>query len=120
MHARPARPLAIPAALLLGSVLLGSGLLGSGLLGSGLLGSGLLGSGLLGPWAGAARPAAAEEERATPDVARVLAQVLPDKRDLAWTRVPWRATLWDAVIEAHEKKKPILLWAMNGHALACT
>ena len=54
------------------------------------------------------------------DVKKTLAHVLPDKRDLLWTKVPWRATLWDAVIDAHEEKKPILLWAMNGHALACT
>ena len=54
------------------------------------------------------------------DVDATLAYVLPDKADRAWQKVPWRATLWDAVIEAHEAKKPILLWAMNGHALACT
>ncbi len=54
------------------------------------------------------------------DHKRVLAHVLPDKADLAWTKIPWRATHWDAVIEAQRAKKPILLWAMNGHALACT
>ena len=62
---------------------------------------------------------AADEPKPVP-VKRVLAHVLPDKADLVWTRIPWRATLWDAVIDAHEQKKPILLWAMNGHALACT
>ena len=46
--------------------------------------------------------------------------VLPDKADNQWRKVLWRATLWDAVIEAQEADKPILLWAMNGHALACT
>lgn len=64
--------------------------------------------------------ARAAEDPKPVDTKRVLAHVLPDKRDLAWTKVPWHATLWDAVIEAHEAKKPILLWAMNGHALACT
>jgi hypothetical protein len=49
-----------------------------------------------------------------------LRHILPAKRDLVWTKVPWRATLWDAVIDANREKKPILLWAMNGHALACT
>ena len=55
-----------------------------------------------------------------PSLKKTLAHVLPDKRDLAWTKVAWEATLWDAVIKAHAEKKPILLWAMNGHALACT
>ena len=64
--------------------------------------------------------ARASDDTKPVDAKRILAHVLPDKRDLAWTKVPWHATLWDAVIEAHEEKKPILLWAMNGHALACT
>jgi hypothetical protein len=46
--------------------------------------------------------------------------VLPDKADNQWRKVPWRATLWDAVVDAQRADKPILLWAMNGHALACT
>ena len=50
----------------------------------------------------------------------VLEHVLPEKSETAWRDVGWSATLWDAVIRAHEEKKPILLWAMNGHALACT
>ena len=62
----------------------------------------------------------ADEVRSDRDHARVLKHVLPDRADLAWASIPWEATLWDAVIEAHEAKKPILLWAMNGHALACT
>ena len=65
-------------------------------------------------------PLSEADEPQPVDVDAVLDHVLPDKRDLAWTKVPWRATLWDAVIEAHAQKKPILLWAMNGHALACT
>jgi len=62
----------------------------------------------------------AEEVRSDRDHARVLKHVMPDRADLAWASIPWEATLWDAVIKAHEEKKPILLWAMNGHALACT
>lgn len=50
----------------------------------------------------------------------VLEHVLPEKAEVAWRDVGWHPTLWDAVIEAHAEKKPILLWAMNGHALACT
>ncbi len=51
---------------------------------------------------------------------RLRDHVRPDKSELAWRRIPWRASLWDAVIDANREKKPILLWAMNGHPLACT
>lgn len=40
--------------------------------------------------------------------------------ELSWEEVPWRTTFWEAVIEAQQKEKPILMWAMNGHPLACT
>ena len=51
---------------------------------------------------------------------RAMQHVLPTKEEQRWRKVGWHATLWDAVIEAQRDKKPILLWAMNGHALACT
>ena len=51
---------------------------------------------------------------------RVRDHVLPDKGETRWREVPWRASLWDAVIDADREEKPILLWAMNGHPLACT
>jgi len=34
--------------------------------------------------------------------------------------IPWRASLWEAVVEAQTREEPILLWTMNGHPLACT
>ena len=37
-----------------------------------------------------------------------------------WLEVEWHSVFWDAVVEAHEVRKPILLWAMNGHPLGCT
>jgi hypothetical protein len=46
--------------------------------------------------------------------------VLPEQRELGYRAIPWRASFWEAVVEAQEKDKPILLWAMNGHPLACT
>ncbi len=48
------------------------------------------------------------------------AAIVPAEPERAWRRVGWRATLWSAVVEAHAQEKPILLWAMNGHPLACT
>ena len=54
------------------------------------------------------------------DARKWLRFVEPSADELRWTAIPWRATLWDAVVDAHREKKPILLWAMNGHPLACT
>src|SRR5262245_36089078 len=46
--------------------------------------------------------------------------IRPKPKELSWEEIPWRTTFWDAVVEGQEKNKPILLWAMNGHPLACT
>ena len=46
--------------------------------------------------------------------------VLPKPHELGYRAIPWRASFWDAVVEANRADKPILLWAMNGHPLACT
>lgn len=46
--------------------------------------------------------------------------LLPADKDLAYKAIPWRASFWEAVVEAQAKDKPILLWAMNGHPLGCT
>ena len=46
--------------------------------------------------------------------------IRPSSEDLSWQSIPWRSTFWDAVIAAQQQEKPILVWAMNGHPLACT
>jgi len=46
--------------------------------------------------------------------------ILPKSSELTWQKVPWRPTYWGAVIEAQKKRRPILLWTMNGHPLANT
>ncbi|MEX0712643.1 MAG: hypothetical protein WD847_19375 [Pirellulales bacterium] len=46
--------------------------------------------------------------------------VLPKPNELAYQRIAWRPSFWEAVVEAQEKDRPILLWAMNGHALCNT
>lgn len=43
--------------------------------------------------------------------------VLPRSWELKYQQIGWRTSYWDAVIEAQEKDKPILFWAMNGHPL---
>ena len=46
--------------------------------------------------------------------------IRPGTDELRWSEIPWRASFWDAVAEGQQQKKPVLLWAMNGHPLACT
>jgi hypothetical protein len=46
--------------------------------------------------------------------------IRPRPAELSWQEIPWRSTFWDAVVEAQRKDQPILVWAMNGHPLACT
>ncbi len=46
--------------------------------------------------------------------------VVPKADELAWQRIAWHGTLAAGVVQAHASDRPILLWAMNGHPLACT
>jgi hypothetical protein len=46
--------------------------------------------------------------------------ILPDASELVWSEIPWRPTYWEALQEAQQLEKPVLLWAMNGHPLGCT
>jgi hypothetical protein len=46
--------------------------------------------------------------------------ILPKPEEETWREIPWRVTLWDAVIDANKEDKPILLYAMNGHPFGCT
>lgn len=50
----------------------------------------------------------------------IRAAILPSKDEERWREIPWRTSTWDAVVEAAATEKPVLLWAMNGHPLACT
>ena len=46
--------------------------------------------------------------------------VHPTAADLAWKKIPWTPTVWDGIVEGQKSDKPILMWIMNGHPLACT
>jgi len=52
--------------------------------------------------------------------ARHWQHVVPSADEMAWRVIPWLGALAEAVVRAHAQDKPILLWAMNGHPLACT
>ncbi|HEX7901568.1 MAG TPA: hypothetical protein VF950_27665 [Planctomycetota bacterium] len=46
--------------------------------------------------------------------------IRPSTDDTKWERLGWREELDAAVREARTLQRPLLLWAMNGHPLACT
>ena len=46
--------------------------------------------------------------------------IRPTAAEVRWQEIPWRPTFWEGVVEAQRKEAPILIWAMNGHPLACT
>ena len=46
--------------------------------------------------------------------------VRPAEKEAPWSEVPWMTSLWQARQKAAEQGKPILLWEMDGHPLACT
>lgn len=46
--------------------------------------------------------------------------IRPSDEELSFESIGWKPTFWEAVTEAQATGKPILLWAMNGHPLACT
>jgi hypothetical protein len=46
--------------------------------------------------------------------------VLPTPAELRWESIPWLSSFSGGLFEAGERKKPLILWAMNGHPLGCT
>ncbi len=47
-------------------------------------------------------------------------RIRPTAKERLVETVDWHPTLWDGVMVAQKEDKPILMWAMNGHPLACT
>jgi hypothetical protein len=47
-------------------------------------------------------------------------RIRPKSEEMCFATVNWLPTFWEGVIAAQKQDKPILLWAMNGHPLACT
>jgi hypothetical protein len=47
-------------------------------------------------------------------------RIRPKNDEQCFKTVNWLPTFWDGVMAAQKADKPILLWAMNGHPLACT
>jgi len=53
------------------------------------------------------------------DFKRLHAELQP-KSDDSWRTIPWKIDLLDAQHHAAAEKKPIFIWAMDGHPLGCT
>ncbi len=46
-------------------------------------------------------------------------EIRPEK-DAAWKSIPWKISLLEAQNLASKERKPIFIWAMDGHPLGCT
>jgi hypothetical protein len=67
-------------------------------------------------WSAAAPPGELTD-KTLPDWREI---IRPKTDDVCFKTVNWLPTFWDGVMTAQKEDKPILLWAMNGHPLACT
>ena len=46
--------------------------------------------------------------------------IQPIGDEVRWQDIPWRASMWQAVVDAQAQRRPVLLWTMNGHPMGCT
>ena len=51
---------------------------------------------------------------------RRLHRELQVSKDKPWQTIPWKIALLDAQRTAASERKPIFIWAMDGHPLGCT
>jgi hypothetical protein len=56
----------------------------------------------------------------TEDRFRQLLEELQPGKDEPWRTIPWKVELLDAQQQAARERKPIFIWAMDGHPLGCT
>lgn len=48
-----------------------------------------------------------------------VASVLPAPEEERWLQIPWRTDLMQARADAQRAGKPLFMWIMDGHPLAC-
>jgi hypothetical protein len=70
--------------------------------------------------AGCGRTDAAETDALLPAEFAALAEKLCRPADEPWRTIPWKISLIEAQNLAAEQRKPIFIWAMDGHPLGCT
>lgn len=66
------------------------------------------------------RDAAVPAADLTEEEFRSLHAELQPAEDALWRTVPWETSVLDAQKVAAEQKKPLFIWAMDGHPLGCT
>ncbi|MCM8540716.1 MAG: hypothetical protein NE328_10610 [Lentisphaeraceae bacterium] len=49
---------------------------------------------------------------------KIKKELTPDSTE-PWKTIPWKLSVLEAQKVASESKKPIFIWAMDGHPLAC-
>jgi hypothetical protein len=59
------------------------------------------------------------EELTETEFSRLHAQ-LQASSEAPWRTIPWEISLLDAQRASVSQKKPIFIWAMDGHPLGCT
>lgn len=52
--------------------------------------------------------------------AQIVGHVMPAPDELVWRAIPWRPSLRQGVVDGLAERKPVVLWAMNGHPLGTT
>jgi hypothetical protein len=65
-------------------------------------------------------PAASSADKLTDEEFRRLHAQLQPATDEPWLTIPWKTSVLDAQRAAAAQKKPIFIWAMDGHPLGCT
>jgi hypothetical protein len=80
-----------------------------------MIGSALYGAAVLAASLATAVPAPTDE-----NFAHWRTFIRPTAAEVRWQEIQWRPTFWEGVVDAQKADKPILMWAMNGHPLACT
>ena len=64
-------------------------------------------------------PAARAAELSAAECRGLQKKLRPSPNEL-WRTIPWKISLLDAQKTAAQVKKPIFIWAMDGHPLGCT
>jgi hypothetical protein len=68
-------------------------------------------------------PVATQATGANPTAATLAvwqAHILPRPEEMRWEQIPWLSTFAGGLAAAARARRPLLLWAMNGHPLGCT